>query len=158
MHINLPTLTLAVQSFTNGRFTMDERKYVSRLPYVGDLNSIALENIYSGIKSNFGETSASNFVRLINSLEDLSASAFRLALCEFWESGCSATKVIKYSLTDIEILGNNEPTSIIDSQFDLMKLWSQSEKKLVKRMSMSIKKPFMLAHIGEIPTNEQDHI
>jgi hypothetical protein len=141
MKTDLATLTLAVQSFTDGRFTMDKRKYVSRLPYAGDLNSVVLENIYSGIKSNFGELAATNFVRLVNSLEDLSAHTFELALRQFWENDCSTTEVIQCSIRQLGI-------------FDFQ-LSNQSEKNLVKKESLALKKPFILNHFLDIPESER---
>jgi len=153
------TLAVAVQSFTNGSFTMDRRKYVSRLPYAGDLNSVALENIYTGIKINFGELAATNFVKMVNNLQNLSARSFGLALREFWETGCSITKATEYNIGDVEMLEGHEAGYDFGSQFNVVMNRSQSEEDLIRVASLSIKKPFVLNHlyeIGEDPREDFD--
>lgn len=132
------TLALAVQNFTGGRFTMDRKRYLSKLPYPGDLNAAVLEDIYTGIKKNVSETAAANFVRLVDSLEDLSADAFRSALCEFWKNGCSSSTCY---VRHVQILKEQGPSAPIRAD--------QSVLALIRRRSLLIKKPFILNHLQE---------
>lgn len=72
-----------VDKWTNRRFLMRSGYYAGRGPNSGDLNSKILESIYQGIKEDIGQEEASNFVRFVNQLDDLSASAFIVAFEQF---------------------------------------------------------------------------
>lgn len=50
--------------------------YAGRGPKTCDLNSEHLEMLWNGIRDDVGATAASEFVRMVEELEDMSASAF----------------------------------------------------------------------------------
>jgi len=90
-------LSELVLKWTKGKglgFIMDSGYYAGRGPTQSDLNSKLLEAFYDGIKKDVGEKEAKNFVRFVNKLDDLSASAFIVAFEQF--------AARKYKIIDIK--------------------------------------------------------
>ena len=81
-------LESAVPTWCKNQFIMRSGYYSGRGVKCCDLNSRHLEMIYSGIKSDVGETEAAAFVRFVARLTDLSASAFICAFQRWWYAGC----------------------------------------------------------------------
>src|SRR3989338_2371038 len=73
-----------VNQWTKGKFNFRASFYTGRDPNSGDLNSSILEDIYQGIRKEFGDQKAKNFARFVATLGDLSASAFIQAFENFW--------------------------------------------------------------------------
>ncbi len=90
MNRNLKELVL---HWTNRQFLMRSGYYAGRGPLYCDLNSKMLEEMYAGLKKDVGKEAASNFACFVNTLEDLSASAFIVAFEAFWENDC---KIVKF--------------------------------------------------------------
>lgn len=61
----------------------------------GDLNESHLELIWAGINTDFGAAHADNFVHFVNSLTDMSATAFLVALESFYASGCALREYVQ---------------------------------------------------------------
>jgi hypothetical protein len=79
----------AIPRWTKKAFILRSSYYTGRNPSEGDLNSVMLEGIYNGIKKEVGQKEATNFVKFVENLTDLSASAFIQAFERFWRSDCT---------------------------------------------------------------------
>ncbi len=83
----------AISSWVDGRFSPRSGFYAGRGPSVGDLNSRILEMFYQGILRDVGAEAAKNFVRFVDQLKDLSASAFIVAFEQFWLNECNVVQI-----------------------------------------------------------------
>ncbi len=88
-------LIRTVENWMRGEecFVFEAGYYAGRGPTQSDLNSRILEKFYVGIKNDFSQEAATNFVRLVAGLKDLSASAFIIAFEAFARSGFKSTKI-----------------------------------------------------------------
>lgn len=72
----------------HGPFYMESGFYAGRAPSTRDVNSQILEAIRIGLRDEVSQEAAVNFVRMVNQLDDLSASSFVVALERFFASDC----------------------------------------------------------------------
>ncbi|MFA6552475.1 MAG: hypothetical protein WCT19_03165 [Candidatus Paceibacterota bacterium] len=140
----------AVSVWTNGRFCLTAGFYSGRPPSTEDLNSRILEMVYKGLKKDVSQEAATNFVRLVNGLSDLSASAFIVALRSFLLGGCSQVNIRQSKKDRIEIDNKDQAFAIIAR---VLKCPMMDESE-IQRVSREIKEPFISQHLGEIPDEE----
>src|SRR3989338_6949100 len=82
-----------VAEWTQRRLCVEPGYYAGRPPSTDDISFRTLEDIYQGLRKDIGDVAAANFVRLVNSLDDMSASAFVAALQKFWAQHCTISFV-----------------------------------------------------------------
>lgn len=146
----------AVRSWVDGRFVLRSGFYAGRPPSLGDLNSEILEMFYQGILRDVGQEEASNFVRFVNNLSDLSASAFIVAFEQFWVQGCTVVKIGQQSSDRNQLSGYGE--ALFAEGMGLLATTlgrtPMSEEGIISA-SFPIKQPFIGAHLKEIPEEER---
>ncbi len=76
-----------VRAWTKEKLSFDSGYYAGRPASPDDLNSEILEYIHAGIVRDVGTEAAKNFTRMVNRLENFSASAFIVALERFAHAG-----------------------------------------------------------------------
>ncbi len=76
-----------VRAWTKGKLSFDSGHYAGRPASRDDLNSEILESIHAGIARDVGVEAAKNFTRMVNRLENFTASAFIVALERFAHAG-----------------------------------------------------------------------
>jgi hypothetical protein len=130
--------------------------YAGRKPSTGDLNSQILEMFYLGMKRDLGGEAASNFVRFVNNLDDLSASAFIVAFEQFWASGCEDVGVRQEPGDRNRLSGRGHGLEV--EAFGLIgeTLFGRpmSEEE-IRVASVPIKSSFIRAHESEVPKDER---
>jgi len=141
----------AVSVWTNLRFCLNSGFYAGRPPSTEDLNSRILEMIYQGLKKDVSQDAATNFVRLVNGLSDLSASAFIVAFRSFLLGGCSQINV-RQSKKDRSEIDNKDQAFAVIAQALKCPIPDESE---IQRASLEIKEPFISQHLGEILDEEK---
>ena len=146
----------SVHKWVNGRFTLRSGFYAGRGVKSGDLNSGILEMFYQGIKSDLGDELAGNFVRFVNQLTDLSASAFIVAFERFWSQDCMVPRVAQRSGDRNQLSGRG--AGLRGEAFGLLITAlgggeKQSEEEIA-RASFGIKQEFIRLHRKEIPKDE----
>lgn len=120
----------------------------------GDLGSNHLEMIYKGIKKDVGEREASNFVRFVNNLDDMAASAFIVAFERFWNQDCEpevgqhTSDRMRLDAPGDALLG--QALGAIASAF----YSAQMSEEEYRQLSDQIKAPFVRDHFNEIPEDE----
>ncbi len=145
-----------VHDWTKGRFVMDSGYYAGRGPTQSDLNSPLLEMFYSGIKKDIGTEAAVNFVRFVNNLSDLSASAFIVAFERFAANDCKVVEIAQQKGDDTRLTGHGaaleaQAFAVIASALTGPKR-SEAELRLAHE---NIKCEFIRKHQKEIPTGER---
>jgi len=65
--------------------------YAGRGPKRGDLNDKHLQQLWAGIKKDFGDEQAAEFVKMVADLKDMSATAFLVSMEHFWAHGLKWT-------------------------------------------------------------------
>lgn len=143
-----------VYTWTNGTFCMRSGYYAGRPPSEGDLGSKHLEMLYQGILKDAGATEATNFVRFVNKLDDLAASAFIVAFEQFWAKDCKV----------IDIGQNRGDRMRLDARGDalvaqgfgaIMSAMADKGSGADNRyMSNEVKSKFIKDHQAEIPADE----
>jgi hypothetical protein len=76
----------SVRDWSGSRLSPSSGYYAGRGPNRGDLNSDHLEALWKGIVDNIGQEAARHFVLMVESLEDMSASAFLVSFQHYWHS------------------------------------------------------------------------
>lgn len=145
-----------VHDWIKGRFVMDSGYYAGRGPTQSDLNSALLEMFYDGIKKDAGTDAAANFVRFVNKLDDLSASAFIVAFERFAANDCKTIKIAQDKGDGTRLTGRGaaleaQAFAVIASAFAGPK---RSEAEL-RQAHDGIKYQFIQKHKKEIPANER---
>lgn len=70
-----------VSSYCKGRLSTRPEYYAGRGNVLGDLDSDILEMVYTGVRTEIGESAAKAFVQMVDSLkEDASATTFLISL------------------------------------------------------------------------------
>ncbi len=155
--MNKPLMEASLE-WTEGKFLFRSGFYAGRPPSLGDLNSKILEMIYLGIKKDVGESEATNFVRFVNSLEDLSASSFIVAMERFWALDCKEPLVHQESRDrarlDDNLYGRQLESQALGLLATVLGGRNLDEDKIRSR-SMDIKRDFIRNHMTEIPVNER---
>lgn len=158
MPINVKGLPVAeaAHPWLDGRFVMRSGFYAGRGPMRGDLNEVILEMFYAGILRDVGKKEAKNFVRFVNNLDDLSASAFIVAFERFWSTGCQEVKVEQDPEDGNALSGHGvglqaEALGLIGAtMFGRRRSPGQELAE-----SNSIKAQFIAKHLEEIPKDER---
>ena len=132
-----------------GGFHLDSGYYAGRPPSSSDIDTKTLEGIYKGLKAKVGQKAATNFVRFVNKLEDMSASSFIVALQRFWHSDCDKVYIAQPKEDHVA----NEAGAFATLALGLTgRRASQDE---VIRLSEKLKAQFIAAHSREIPAAER---
>lgn len=149
---NPQILFSAVDQWTQGKLVMDSGVYAHRPPTQSDLNSEMLEAIYRGLKQDHNDIAARNFVRLVNKLEDLSASVFIVTLERFWASRCKQTDIVVSNKVH-----NNSVRNKVQAFEQLANALTGKTlgERQKKNLSEGIKSDFIKAHREEIPRHER---
>ena len=155
----LDNLQNLVNNWTQRRFLLDSGYYAGRAPTTSDLNSQILESIYDGLKSEAGGKDATNFVRFVNNLDDLSASSFIVAFEQFCANDCKivAIKQRKEDRTRITGYGDEAEMQAFAVIAEALSGRRRSDDE-IKRLSDGIKYEFIRKHHKEIPAKEQREI
>ena len=141
----------AVHRWTRGHLRLRSSFYTGRGVNLGDLNSIYLEEIYQGLQSEVGPKAATNFVRLVNNLKDLTASGFIQAFEHFWYSGCESTAPTIPAGAGNHLSGHGEAR--IGEAFALLGATlsgSISSPEVIEARSVAVKDLFLRRHKREI--------
>jgi len=142
-------------SWVDGRFVFRSGFYAGRPPSLGDLNSNILEAIYSGIKRDVGEEEGTNFVRFVNNLDDLSASAFIVAFEFFCANDCKRVDFSQKPEDRRRLDGRGRGLEV--EAFGLIgevMFGRKMSNDEIRSISNSIKSQFILHHQLEIPKDE----
>ena len=144
-----------VHNWTHGRFVMDSGYYAGRAPISSDLNSEILESIYEGLKGKAGGEDATNFVRFVNMLDDLSASSFIVAFEQFCANDCKIVAIKQVKEDRIRITGHGKEAEIQAFAIiaEALSGRRRSEDE-IKRLSHDIKNEFIKKHRKDIPAEE----
>jgi hypothetical protein len=115
-----------------------------------------LEMIYNGIKKDAGAEVASNFVRFVNKLDDLSASAFVVAFEQFAAKGGKVIDITQGDKDGIRVTGHGaardaQAFAVIASALAGPKR-TEGELRLAH---YSVKHTFVQNHLKEIPAKER---
>jgi hypothetical protein len=139
--------------------SMDPGQYAGRGPTESDLNSKMLDSIYFGVKNYQGDRAANMFVRFVNNLEDLSASAFIVAFENFWRLDCSVPTIGQDKARDNEPTGS--PETMKSQSFALLAQSLTGQRMNAdetRRRSQKIKADFIRDHANEIPEAERKNL
>ena len=155
MQGNISTL---VRDWTERRFTMNSGYYAGRRPSAGDLGEKHLEMIYVGIRDNVGQNEASNFVRFVNKLDDMSASAFIVAFEQFWANDCRIIEVVQKVEDRTRLSGHGDV--LMDQAFGsiMSTLFGGVDDGAHRRLSEGVKAVFILNHLDEIPKEDRQEL
>ncbi|MFA6295297.1 MAG: hypothetical protein WC666_02635 [Candidatus Paceibacterota bacterium] len=146
----------AVRSWVNNRFVMRSGFYAGREPSENDLNSRTLEMFYSGLRKDISQEAATNFVRFVNKLHDLSASAFIVAFENFWQAGCTTVDIAQDERDRSRLSGKGkrlEMEAFCVMAGSLFGGEKMDESSIISA-SNRIKHAFIQRHIAEIPADE----
>lgn len=149
-----------VHSWTRGRFCMRSGFYAGRGPTSSDLNSDILESLYQGIKKELGEAAAANFVRFVNKLDDLSASAFIVAFEQFWAQDCKTVEIEQTSedRMRLDARGSGLEAQAFGAVMSHMSGGSNKSEDEIRHLSNRLKGKFIWTHRDEIPEDEQQEV
>lgn len=144
-----------VKEWTNRSFLLNSGFYAGRKPSPGDLGYDHLTKLYEGLKRDVGQDAATNFVRFVNNLGDMSASAFIVAFEKFWGSGCTAT-VIEQHVGDRARLDARGDALLAQGFGAIMTaLGDRTTSEEYESLSYGVKSRFLREHIDEVPTEER---
>lgn len=142
----------------NGRMSSRPGYYSGRGPLSCDLNSGHLENFYHGIKIHVSEEAAARFVRFVNNLTDLSATAFLVAFEDFYHNGLfdDNYKPLKQRENTGNTLSGRGKVLEAEAFGCIAAIFGRSnvDPEQDKAASNGIKKGFVRAHENEIPAEE----
>src|SRR5690348_10331081 len=79
----------AILKWCRGRLNPRSGYYAGRGVKTGDLNADMLEDIFDGIAKDFSPQHAEVFVKFVEKLKDMSATAFLVAFEYFFGRGCA---------------------------------------------------------------------
>jgi len=146
----------AVSSWVDGRFLMRSGYYAGRGPKECDLNSKILEMFYTGLKKDVGAAAATNFVRFVNKLHDLSATSFIVAFEKFWWAGCTVTNIAQDKRDRVQLSGRGAGLEVeaFGAIAETLFGGGRMDEYEISRVSNSIKRSFIEAHRAEIPAKE----
>ena len=144
-----------VSNWTSGRFMLESGYYSGRPPSESDLNSEMLEGIYAGMKAEFGEHVASNFVRFVAKLRDLSASSFIVAFERFARNGWKEINITQLKGDRTELSAHGD--ALYGQAMGLlgMMLGNQVGEAEISSRSRAIKSKFVSKHMSELPEDER---
>lgn len=142
-----------VRTWTKGTFVLRSGVYAGRGVSLADLDSQKLEAIYRGIKSHVGDVAASNFVRFVNQLDDLSASAFVVAFNQFWTLGCTNPFVEQHAADRYQV----DSRGLLQGFAAAAELLfgRRTSEENIKLESEALRFGFIRAHLREIPKEER---
>ncbi len=151
------SIDLAVGEWTKGKFLMNPGFYAGCPPSLGILNSEMLEEIYQGLKKDVGQEAATNFVRFVNNLRDLSAGVFIEALREFHLRNYQEVQIPGKKEDRVRISGRG---TVAKAQVWAVLAQTFSDRSLseaqITRVSADIKQVFIKKHRNEIPASERN--
>lgn len=149
------SIRLFVHHWTNKCFVLDAGHYAGRLPSTSDLDTTILEQIYGGIKNEYGPEPATNFVRMVAQLESMSASAFIRALYRLESDDWEMSDIPQQS-DERNIISARGDAAFGQAMGLLGNLiGDETSNDMIKRRSLEIKLPFIMNHASEI--SETDH-
>lgn len=148
-------ISVLVRNWTSNRFLLRSGFYSGRGIDLSDLNSKILEQFYQGIKSELGQKEASNFVRFVNKLEDLSASAFIVAFEQFWGKGCKTIDIPQESRDRVRLDAEQGPALTVQAFGTVISaMFGRDDEVNDRWRSESVKSEFVWNHADEIPADE----
>ncbi len=140
-----------------GGFTLSSGYYAGRGANSGDLNSDILERLYKGLRRDVGQTEAANFVRFVNQLNDLSASAFIVAFQQFWANGCQVVEIDQQPGDGVALDAYGD--DLLGQAFGAIgSSLFRSKSDDSPRQHERIKAQFISDHWAEIPTDEKGEL
>ena len=136
----------AVYRWTGGRLSSRSGYYAGRGVMRGDLNESHLQLLWEGINKDFGPQHADNFVHMVSSLTDMSATAFLVAFESFYCSGCALREYRQGSGDGMTLSGRGE--GLIAEGFGAIMsgMMNNTPPEYQSMMSEGIKLPFISAH------------
>jgi hypothetical protein len=140
----------AVGRWTKGQFLFRSSYYTGRGVSSSDLNSAMLEGFYQGIKTEVGVQEAANFVKFVDSLNDLSASAFIQAFGSFWHSECKITAFAQGDRDGDRLTGNGDELFAESLALMAGALGGRRASPMeIQAASCRIKQEFLMTHKDE---------
>lgn len=148
-----------VRNWVDGTFTLRSGFYSGRGVNAGDLNDRILEMFYQGLKKDFGDDSAANFVRFVNKLNDLSASAFIVAFERFWAHDCTVIDIAQERSDRVQLSAHGDAlfAEALGAIAGILSGGDKLSDEQVRAESFSIKLAFILRHAKEVPAEEMVH-
>ena len=146
-----------VAQWTQRRLCVEPGFYAGRPPSTDDISFRTLEDIYQGLRKDIGDVAAANFVRLVNSLDDMSASSLMTALHKFWAQHCTISFVPQRPddrITVTPVKGKAQEQQLFAVVADAMVHGSTSEEE-IRKLSSKVKNVFIHAHLDLIPESER---
>ena len=148
-----------VYTWLKGSFVLNSGFYAGRGPNKDDLGTRHLELFYEGIKKDVGNEAAKNFVRFVNKLDDLSASAFIVAFEQFIARNCTVV-AIKQRKEDGNRLDARGGHLQAQGMAVIMNAFAGRRQSFdeIRSSSYEIKAAFIQKHQKEIPAEERPPI
>ena len=148
-----------VSKWTDGRFYFDAGFWSGSNPDPCYLDSPRLEMFYLGIKADFGQRAASNFVRFVNKLQNLAPQMFIAAFERF--AGSNYTEVSSPQRASDNIQFSSDDRKHAQGQAVVMLAlggFSRPSEFHITNISRGIKAAFIAAHLAEIPGSERSTV
>ena len=153
----LPKVTLLGlgERWYHGCFVLRSGAYAGRPPSLADLDSEILEMTYNGLHRDVGHVHSVHFVRMVNNLDDLSASSFIVAFERFWNGGCIDTAIYQEKVDRITLSARDDALTVEAMCTIASSFFHTMTESQIYNISWGIKRPFILTHLAEIPHDER---
>lgn len=131
--------------------------YSGRYPLGGnDLETRHFEAVFAGLAALVSNEAADRFVRLVNKLEDLTASNFFIELENFVQRGFRLPEVVKSAHISEHLRETEDKPRANEAMGVLFAcLGGKLDPDIVKRQSMELKSQFITFHRDRIPEAER---
>lgn len=138
-----------------GGFELRSGYYAGRPPSQGDINTEVLEGIYEGLARDVSHVAAVNFVLLVNSLDDMSASSFVVAFERFAHNDFSQ-KPVAQSKKDRDRIDAHGDEAIPQAMGLMgMVIGGRPDESEIRKLSDKVKGEFLARHSEEIPPDKR---
>jgi hypothetical protein len=141
----------SVRAWTTCTLSSSSGYYAGRGPNRGDLNSEHLEMLWKGILDDIGHEAARNFVLMVESLDDMSASAFLVSFQHYWYNKFRWSNRKQRSSDGATLDARGPGLEVQGISAIFAALGRPSNPEADKYESRSIKMPFLLNHGGKLP-------
>lgn len=140
-----------MRKWSNGRLCSRPGYYAGRGPLACDLNSDILDDLWKGIQENVGDEAARNFVMMVESLSDMSATAFLVSFQHYWSNKWRWDDRKQQPGDGVALSGRGEEL-YTEGMFAVMTaLTDKRDRQSKDWQSESIRRPFLARH-GTKPT------
>ncbi len=131
--------------------------YSGRYPLGGgDLNTQHFEALFAGLAALVSNEAADRFVRLVNKLEDLTASNFFIELENFVERGFRLPDVVKTAHISEHLRETEDKPRLNEAMGVVFAcLGGRLDPAIIRRQSLELKLQFITFHRNSIPEDER---